>query len=245
MALASASHYGEPIHVDRARAMLAAGGLNEFSLACPPDLPTLESARRAVLAAGGGSKRVYMNCSGKHAAMLLTCAAAGWPLEGYLKPEHPLQMALLATTNDLIGGSVAAIGVDGCGAPVFGFGLRKLAAVFLRLVHAERSSPERQVVDAMRAYPELVAGTGADDTLLMRGVPGLLSKQGAEGVMAIAIPGVGAVAVKIDDGASRARTPVAVAALRRLGVTAPILDELAEQVLFGGGRPVGAVRSIF
>jgi L-asparaginase II len=97
----------------------------------------------------------------------------------------------------------------------------------------------------MRACPDLVAGTGAEDTLLMGGVPGLLSKGGAEGVQAVAAPGVGAVALKIDDGALRARMPVLVSALRRLGLTAAILDEYAEIALLGGGARVGSVRSVW
>jgi L-asparaginase II len=96
----------------------------------------------------------------------------------------------------------------------------------------------------MRAYPELVSGTGRDDALLMRGIDGLLSKGGAEGVVAVAVPDVGAVALKIDDGAMRARMPALVPALRLLGLDAAVLDELAETVVLGGGRPVGSVRSI-
>ncbi|WP_018347597.1 asparaginase [Longispora albida] len=245
LALGSASHYGEPVHVDRARAILAAGGLDESDLACPPDLPVLASARRDVLAAGGGPARLFMNCSGKHSAMLRTCQAAGWPTEGYREAGHPLQKTIQATVEDLIGGPVPAAGVDGCGAPVFALSLTQLAKVFLNLVHAEPGTPERLVADAMREHPLLVAGTGGDDTLLMQGIPGLLSKGGAEGVAAVAIPGVGAIAAKIDDGASRARTPVTVAALRKLNVSAGVLDDLAEQVLLGGGHPVGAVRAVW
>jgi L-asparaginase II len=96
----------------------------------------------------------------------------------------------------------------------------------------------------MREHPDLVSGTGRDDLRLMRGVPGLLSKEGAEGVIAVAAPGVGAVAVKIDDGAARARLPVIVPALRRLGVVAAGLDELARVPVLGGGRPVGCVRPV-
>jgi L-asparaginase II len=97
----------------------------------------------------------------------------------------------------------------------------------------------------MRAYPEIVSGTNQDDDRLMRGVPGLLSKGGAEGVHALAVPGVGAVAVKIDDGSMRARMPVVASALRRLGVDAPVVAELAEFPLFGGGERIGSVRSVW
>ncbi|MFF4811557.1 asparaginase [Micromonospora chersina] len=245
VALASASHAGEEFHVERVTALLRGAGLTEEALHCPPDLPVGEAAREAVLRAGGGPTRTLMNCSGKHTAMLLTCLAAGWPLEGYWRPEHPLQQRLTAAIEEFTGETVAAVGVDGCGAPVLAVSLTGLARAFLRLVSAEPGTVERTVADAMRAYPELVGGTQADDTRLMRGVPGLLAKVGAEGVIAAAVPGVGAVALKIDDGAGRPRMPVLVSALRRLGVEAPVLTEYAEIPLLGGGLPVGAVRPVW
>ena len=244
VALASASHAGEEFHVERVTALLRGAGLTEEALHCPPDLPVGEAAREAVLRAGGGPTRTLMNCSGKHTAMLLTCLAAGWPLDGYWRPEHPLQRRLTAAIEEFTGETVAAVGVDGCGAPVLAVSLTGLARAFLRLVSAEPGTVERTVADAMRAYPELVGGTQADDTRLMRGVPGLLAKVGAEGVIAAAVPGVGAVALKIDDGAGRPRMPVLVSALRRLGVEAPVLTEYAEIPLLGGGLPVGAVRPV-
>ncbi|MGV9805919.1 asparaginase [Micromonospora chersina] len=245
VALASASHAGEEFHVERVTALLRGAGLTEEALHCPPDLPVGEAAREAVLRAGGGPTRTLMNCSGKHTAMLLTCLAAGWPLDGYWRPEHPLQQRLAAAIEEFTGETAAAVGVDGCGAPVLAVSLTGLARAFLRLVSAEPGTVERTVADAMRAYPELVGGTQADDTRLMRGVPGLLAKVGAEGVIAAAVPGVGAVALKIDDGAGRPRMPVLVSALRRLGVEAPVLTEYAEIPLLGGGLPVGAVRPVW
>lgn len=242
LAVVSASHFGEPFHVDRIRAMLGRSGLTEDDLRCPPDLPLAESARAAVLRAGGGPARIQMNCSGKHTGMLLTCLAAGWPLDGYRSPDHPLQKACRSAVEDLSGEAVTAVGVDGCGAPVFALSLYGLAGAFLRLVTAQPGGPERTVADAIRAHPELVSGTAGDDARLMRGVPGLVSKGGAEGVLAVALPGAGAVALKVDDGASRARMPVLAAALRRLGVEAPVLAELDAHPLLGGGDPVGAVR---
>lgn len=245
VALASASHAGEEFHVERVTALLRGAGLTEEALHCPPDLPVGEAAREAVLRAGGGPTRTLMNCSGKHTAMLLTCLAAGWPLDGYWRPEHPLQQRLTAAIEEFTGERAAAVGVDGCGAPVLAVSLTGLARAFLRLVSAEPGTVERTVADAMRAYPELVGGTQADDTRLMRGVPGLLAKVGAEGVIAAAVPGIGAVALKIDDGAGRPRMPVLVSALRRLGVKAPVLTEYAEIPLLGGGLPVGAVRPVW
>jgi L-asparaginase II len=244
LALVAASHWGEPMHVDRVQALLASAGLDEDDLGCPPDLPLSEAARAIVQRSGEGPARRFMNCSGKHTGMLLTCVGAGWPTRSYLDPDHPVQRACLSAVEDLTGGSVSTVGVDGCGAPVFALSLTRLAAAFLGAVTAPVGTEARRVADAMRAHPELVSGTGADDARLMRGVPGLLSKGGAEGVLAVALPGAGAVALKIDDGAQRARLPVLVAALRVLGVGGGVLDELAEPAVLGGGHPVGHVRAL-
>jgi L-asparaginase II len=242
LALVAASHDAEPFHVDRVRAMLRSGGLTEADLKCPPDYPLSESARDAIIAAGQGRAPVLMNCSGKHTGMLLTCLVAGWSTEDYLDPGHPLQKACRTAVEELSSEPVAASGVDGCGAPVMAISLTGLARAFLTIVNAAPGSTPRMVADAMRAYPELVSGTGREDARLMAGVPGLLSKGGAEGVVAVAMPGIGAVAVKIDDGAMRARMPVLATALRVLGVQAPVLDELIVVPVLGGGRSVGHVR---
>ncbi|AGL21253.1 asparaginase [Actinoplanes sp. N902-109] len=245
LALISGSHYGERFHVERVRRILATAGLTEEALRCVTSLPLLESERDLVLRAGGGPSRILMNCSGKHAGMLATCVQNGWSLEDYRDPKHPLQVALADTVTELVGEPIAATGVDGCGAPVFAFSLTALARGFQKLVAAPPTSFERLVADTMRADPELVAGTGAEDTRLMHGVPGLLAKGGAEGVVAVAIPEVGAVALKISDGAMRARMPVLVSALRKLGVDAPVLDELATEPILGGGERVGEVRAVW
>jgi len=239
LALISGSHYGQPFHVRRVREILRAAGLGPDALRCPPDLPLSTAERNALLRAGGDAEPILMNCSGKHAGMLATCVANGWPLDTYPDPKHPLQVAIAATVADLAGEPIAATGVDGCGAPVFAFSLTALARAFQRLADADPGTPERRVADAMRAHPELVAGTGAEDTVLMGGVPGLIAKGGAEGVVAVAMPGIGAVALKIQDGAKRARTPVLLSALRRLDLAAPAMHE----PVLGGGEPVGEVRA--
>ena len=240
LALISGSHYGEPFHVQRVREILAAAGLSTDALRCPAALPLAEPAREAWLRAGGTAEPVLMNCSGKHAGMLATCVANDWPLETYRDPKHPLQVAIADAVADLAGENVAAVGVDGCGAPVLALSLTALARAFQRLVSAEPGSFERRVADQMRAHPELVAGTGAADTLLMRAVPGLLAKGGAEGVVAVAVPERGAIAIKVDDGGMRARTPVLLDELARLGVEVPAIEE----PVLGGGEPVGEVRAV-
>ncbi|MGI8882494.1 MAG: asparaginase [Jatrophihabitans sp.] len=241
LALAAASHDGESFHIAGVRAILADGGLDETDLACPPDLPLAEAARRTVLIGGGMPARILMNCSGKHAAMLRTCVVNDWPLSGYLSPEHPLQRQLRTTVEELCSEPIAAVGVDGCGAPLFAVSLTGLARAFARLGTAT-AGPEHAVADAMRRFPAMVGGTHQSGSRLMAGIPGAIVKAGAEGVYAVALADGGALAVKIDDGAPRAADRVAVAALRRLGATGAILDELAEQPVLGGGEPVGAVR---
>jgi L-asparaginase II len=240
LALATASHSGEPRHLEVLGRLL--GDLSEADLGCPPQLPLGEQAAHAVLAAGGGPGRRLMNCSGKHAAMLATCRTRGWPLAGYLSADGPLQTALTVAVERLAGEPVRHVAVDGCGAPQHALTLLGLARAYGRLVLAPAGSDERRTADAMRRHPELVGGTGRDVTLLMLGVPGLLAKDGAEGVYAAALPDGSAVALKIQDGAARARVPVLVAALRALGAAGDVLDELATLPVLGAGRQVGEVR---
>ncbi len=242
LAIATGSHSGEPGHADLVRTTLREAGLSEPDLQCPPALPMNEAARNAVLAAGGGSERAYMNCSGKHAAMLLTCLANGWPTDSYLATEHPLQVQLRRVLGDYAAEALEPATVDGCGAPLFGMSLAGLARAFVRF--ADESGQARTVADAMRAHPFYVAGTGREDTELMTGLPGVLSKAGAEGVHVAAVPGAGSVVVKIDDGNERARMPVVVAGLRRLGLTGDLLDRWASGPVLGGGLPVGTMHAI-
>jgi L-asparaginase II len=241
LAVISGSHYGEPFHVRRVHSILRSAGLEADALRCPADLPLSSSERNALLRAGGEPTPILMNCSGKHAGMLATCVANGWSLGDYLDVKHPLQVALAAAVADLAGEPIAATGVDGCGAPVFAYSLTALARAFLRLVDAPPGTPERLVADEMRSHPDLVAGTGADDTRLMDDVPALLAKGGAEGVGAVAVPGVGAVALKIADGGQRARTPVLLSGLRKLGVPVPAMTV----PVLGGGELVGEVRPVW
>jgi L-asparaginase II len=242
LALAAASHSGEDFHVEGVRKILSGVGLSEDDLGCPAAWPLDPEIARRLIARGGGESRIRMNCSGKHAAMLATCAANGWPATGYLAPDHPLQQAIRRTVEQLAGERVSATGVDGCGAPLLALTLAGLARAFRALVLSAAGTPERRVADAMRAYPQWTSGTRRDERKLMDAVPGLLVKAGAEGVVAFAFADGRSGAAKIDDGMARGRTPVTVAALRLLGAVVP--DALATVPVIGGAAEVGAVRAV-
>jgi L-asparaginase II len=248
LALASASHSGEPFHLDGVRRILGDAGLSEEVLRTPPDLPLDDVAAQAVLRAGGDRSSVAMNCSGKHAAMLATCVVNGWDTGSYLDPAHPLQTRVRETVEELTGVPIDVTAVDGCGAPLFATTVTGLARAFHRLAVAT-DGPEHRVARAIRSYPEWVSGTRRDECDLVQAVPGLIAKAGAEGCYAVALADGRAVALKIEDGAPRARRVVMAAALRRLGVPRagddPALFEAAGTVvLHGGGAPVGSVRAV-
>jgi L-asparaginase II len=243
LAIGAGSHNGEDGHRDLAAAMLAAAGLGPDDLGCPPALPIHDPTFAEWLAAGRAPERLAMNCSGKHAAMLSACVAAGWPTEGYLDREHPLQQAIAARLADAAAEPVTAVVVDGCGAPQHALSVTGLARSVLSLVQAPEGSDERSVADAMRAEPWFVAGTGREDTDLMRAVPDLLVKGGADGVHVAALPGRGAVALKLDDGSDRGRTPALGAGLLRLGVPGDVLARWLQTPVTGGDGVVGEIRS--
>lgn len=239
LALACASHDGSPAHLAVVREVLAGAGRSEADLATTPDLPYDRGEAERVLAAGGGRTSLQMNCSGKHAAMIATCVAAGWPVDGHLEPDHPLQVHIAAIVERLTG-DVAHIGVDGCGAPTHAVPIGGLALA-ISAIAAERG----EVWSAMTAHPELVGGPERPVSVLMRAVPGLMAKDGAEGVFVAGLPDGRAVVVKISDGASRAAAVVAAAALRTLGVDVPDeVDALLAPPVLGGGRTVGRVRAL-
>jgi L-asparaginase II len=245
LALAAASHSGEDFHAQGVRDILDYAGLTPDDLRCPPSLPLDEPTARRLTRESSPEEergsRVRCNCSGKHAAMLATCIVNDWPTETYLSPEHPLQLHIRRTIEELAREPVAAVGVDGCGAPLFALTLGGLARAFRSLVLAEPGSPERKVADAMRKFPSWTSGSTRDEYRLMNSVSGLLLKAGAEGVDAFALPDGSAAAVKIDDGNARVRTPVTVAILAMMGAQPPA--ELATGVVLGGGEPVGVIRA--
>jgi L-asparaginase II len=239
LAIAVASHEGEPMHLAAARASLAEAGLDEAALQCPPALPGAESALIEWVRNGGSAAAICHNCSGKHAAMLSTCVAVGWDSASYLDPSHPLQTAIRETIETLTHVPVSATVIDGCGAPAHAVTLRGLAMSFAALATANSGS-RAMVAAAMRRYPELIGGSAHFASQAMRAVPGLICKNGAEGVWAGALPDGRAFAAKVDDGAERALPAVLAAVVAHWGFedsgtwgTVPVR---------GGGEVVGTLR---
>jgi L-asparaginase II len=248
LALAGAcgSHDGEPDHVASVRKVLAAAGLEESDLRCPPLLPANREAR----AHAEGPAAVYHNCSGKHAYMLAGSVVRSWETDRYTAPDHPLQAVVADTLSEFAGVPIEHVGVDGCGVPVHAMSLRGLATAYARLGARAAGGEEgpSALVAAVRRHPFMVAGSGQLDTVLLEATGGrVLAKVGAESAYAAVDldSGIG-LALKVLDGAPRARGAALLAALRALGW----LDErewetvlpAATVEVHGGGRTVGAVR---
>jgi len=234
LAIACGSHHGELHHVDAVRRLLATAGLDESALQNSPALPLSTAAAEDAIRARTGPSSLLQNCSGKHAAMLATSVARGWPTEGYLDPQHPVQLSIHAYVAEVAGG-VVHTGIDGCGAPTAMVSLAGLARAVRHLAVSGAAAYR-----AMIAHPALVAGAGGDDTELMAAEPGLAIKGGAEGVAVAAHADGRAVALKVADGSGRARLPVLLAALRSLGFTA----DVPVPAVLGHGRPVGEIAAL-
>jgi L-asparaginase II len=241
LAIAAGSHTGEDEHVRTVRGILERAGLDEGALGCPVDRPEDQATFERLVRAGEPHSRIRMNCSGKHAAMLLACVVNGWSTDDYLDPRHPLQRHIRATMAESTGVPVGHDAVDGCGAPLFGTTVRGIAAAFGRLVQAGSGTPERRVPDAMRRHPFYVGGTGHQNSTLMEGMPGALAKGGAEGVIGVAAGDGTAVSMKIVDGSPRATTLIALRVLEALGADLGGAGTLAEIAVLGGGVPVGSI----
>ena len=245
LALVCASHDGTPRHLQAVQRILATVGLDERVLANVADLPLNDASAEAVLRAGGGRTPLQMNCSGKHAGMVVTSMVNGWPADdSYLSPDHPLQRCITATIDELAGEQHSHMGVDGCGSPAHVISLLGLARAFRATATGAAGREGDTVFEAMTSHPEMVGGDDRDVTHFMRNVPGLMAKDGADGVFAAALPDGRAVALKIADGANRARPAVMVAALRRLGVDTSAAEPMVTEWIIGHGRHVGEVRAI-
>jgi len=248
LALACASHSGEPFHIDGVRRILDVAGLPESVLQTPPDYPLDDAAKEEVVRSGGSKAPILMNCSGKHAAMVLTCVVNGWDVATYREPDHPLQTAIASTFAELTGEPVAHVAVDGCGAPLLATSLTGLARAFRSLARAT-SGEEARVADAIRTHPAYVSGSTRDELTLLTAIPGAIGKAGAESCYAVALPDGRSFALKCDDGAPRVRPVLMAEALRRSGVDrdpgvdAAALAGTGRLELLGGGLPVGEIRA--
>jgi L-asparaginase II len=245
LALVCASHDGTPTHTAGAVRILATAGLDESALANTASLPLDAAAAEAVLRAGAPRTPLLMNCSGKHSGMLATCVLNGWAHDpSYLEIDHPLQLAITDVIDELCEEPHAHIGIDGCGAPAHAMSLLGLARAFRSIAIGAAGSEGDEVYTAMTSHPEMVGGERRDVTAFMRHIPGLVAKDGADGVFAAALPDGRAIALKIGDGGDRARPPVMLAAMQRLGIDTTAVAALVEEKIMGHGRQVGSVRAI-
>ena len=236
LALICASHSGSKAHQDGALEILRGAGLTENALQCIADRPIGVQERKE-----WGEKeptRLAMNCSGKHAGMLATCVANNWPIENYLSQDHPLQLAIKEEFENLAGEKISKISVDGCGAPLFLISMQGLANAFYNLA-ISNDPVHKQVVAACLAFPEMVAGIGRSDTELMKTVPGLFLKIGAEGVQAAFLPDGRTVVFKVSDGSERAHQVILQSAFEKLGAK----FEVKHPEVLGGGKVIGEIRA--
>lgn len=225
LALACASHSGEPAHVELAQAMLAKAGLDKTALECGAHWPSSHVATIALARAGSAPNPLHNNCSGKHAGFLCTCVHSGIAHGGYVKAGHALQEMVRDAMQSVTGAGhdVDHCGTDGCSIPTYAVPLKSFALGFARMATGRGFAPERakaakRLLSACMAEPFLVAGTGKADLALMRAAPGrIFVKTGAEGVYCAALPELGlGIALKCDDGASRASEVMIAAVLAKL-----------------------------
>ncbi|MDX8443736.1 asparaginase [Mesorhizobium australafricanum] len=242
LALACASHSGEPAHVELATAMLAKAGLDRKALECGAHWPSSHDATIALARAGGVPNALHNNCSGKHSGFLCTCAHAGISHGGYVKAGHALQEMVREAMQSVTGAAhdVDHCGTDGCSIPTYAVPLKSFARGFARMATGRGFSPERakaakRLLSACMAEPFLVAGTGKADVALMQAAPGrIFVKTGAEGVYCAALPELGlGIALKCDDGAGRAAEGMIAAVLAKLLGS----DEALAARLTGLARP--------
>ncbi len=215
LALTTASHCGSTRHREAVLSFLDTYGLDSQALQCPLDLPLGSDERAHYLAEGLSPSREAMNCSGKHAGFLAACTHAGYSLEDYLSPSHPLQMNIRETISRYAGEDIAFSSHDGCGAPLHAISLGGLATAIAR-VAAGNTAHEQQLLTAVRDNSWAIDGEGRDNTVTIETLGGI-AKIGAEGLVVIGTPDGVAVAVKILDGSMRATSLVAIAALEKTG----------------------------
>ena len=238
LALGCSSHSGTAEHLAAVREILTLAKLDESALQCMLDKPLGESERRAW--ADQLATRIAMNCSGKHAAMLLTCVINKWPIENYLDPAHPLQVAIKSELETLSGEKITVTSTDGCGAPLFLISVAGLARA-IREITISADPVHQSVMAASRAFPVMVAGHGRLTTQMMEAVPGMYMKDGAEAVEVASMQDGRTLVFKVSDGSLRPFRVLVHAGLKRLGIESPYE---AENVL-GGDRIIGSIRATF
>jgi L-asparaginase II len=230
LALACASHSGEPMHTGRVGAWLGMIGAADKDLRCGPHYPYGEPARDAMVRAGETPLHIHNNCSGKHTGFLTLARHLGAPLDAYVETVHPVQLAVMDAIAGVAGVPVGSwgLGIDGCSAPNFALPLSRWAYAMARLatgkgLSAARAQAANRLVSAMAAHPELMSGTGRACAHFIRATEGrAIVKTGAEGVFVAILPGRGlGVALKIVDGATRASETLMAACLVKLGALDP------------------------
>jgi L-asparaginase II len=255
IAVMCASHTGEPFHVQAVRSILRKIGLDESALRCGPHLPYNEASAHALIERGEKPTAVYNNCSGKHAGILALARLLRADTESYLEASNPAQQHILRFCARLSDDDPLTwpLGVDGCGIPVYATSLRRAATAFARFAALEEVAPRDAMAllvvrDAMVSHPAYVSGTGEFDTVIMQaGGGGIACKSGAEGVHGAAvIPRRAGFVLKVLDGTSRGRGPVAVDALRRLsapGAESAEVGAFARPIVYNrAGLAVGEIR---
>ena len=238
LALVCASHGGTVRHQEVALEILQSVGLTESDLQNTPDRPLDHEARIAWGAKPATS--LAANCSGKHAGMLATCVTNGWDIKNYLDIDHPLQIAIAKEITELTGQKINRVSTDGCGAPLFSMSTRSIA-VAARNMRINNDPIFTKLINACLKHPEMILAEGAFDTRIMRAVPGLFVKGGAESVMLASLPDGRAIAWKISDGSNRVNGPLMKAALAKFGIT--IEGENID--VLGGGTLVGSLSASF
>lgn len=251
IALACASHSGTREHVALARAMLGRAGLDAASLGCGAHEPIGDGALRAFIREHETATALHNNCSGKHSGMVCTACHLGEPVAGYLATSHPVQQRIVRTLEEFTGCSIGpeTTGIDGCSAPNFALPLAALAKAFACLVTGEGAAASRRaacerITRSCWAAPDMVAGPGRLDTVVMSKLPGrVFIKTGAEGFYCGALPELGlGIALKIDDGAKRASEATLLTVLDRLVPGVSAAAGATGKIKNWVGTEVGAIR---
>ncbi|MAF12701.1 asparaginase [Candidatus Poribacteria bacterium] len=237
LSVMSASHSGEPVHLDTVRSILHKADIPETALKCGPHLPGDEQSARVLIRRRMVAQTIHSNCSGKHTGMLVGAKVAGEPLDTYLEYDHPLQQQILRTVSEMADTPLADIAVsrDGCGAPIFAIPVKRIALLFARLgspdgLESGRAAALTTIRDAIMAAPYLMSGKGRIEVALMEGAPGkIVLKSGALGVFGMGLPELGlGIGLKIEDGDGVTRNAAVIQSLRSVAE-----DHLGSEFLDG------------